>query len=88
MTLTEDDFDRKYTPNLKLKSENFDDKSGRFETFGKDLKVVLSVDDHFIWTCIDGDDGVHIVSGYQLVNRIYYLITNEQWTDFEEYKVD
>lgn len=87
-TLTEIDFDQKYTPNSKLKSENFDQGDGRFETFGKDLELVLATEDQFIWTCLDGDYGTYLVSGYHLVNRIYYLITNEPWTEQEEYKID
>lgn len=83
---TDLDFDMKYTPNLVLKSENFAD--GRFETFGKDLEIVLATDEKFVWTCVDGDDGTYLTSGYHLINRIYYLITNEPWTEDEEYKID
>lgn len=85
---TEDDFDRKYTPSKTLKSEHFDDESGRFETFGNDLKTVLAYDEKYVWTCIDGDDGMYFISGYHLVNRIFYLITNEPWPDFEEYLIE
>lgn len=88
MKLTEDDFDKNYTPNLALKSECFPDESGRFETFGCDLKTVLAQDEKFVWTCIDGDDGMYFVPGVHLVNRIYYLITNEPWQDFEEYLIE
>ena len=88
MNLTEEDFDRKYTPNIKLKSECFDDKSGRFETFGNDLKTVLAQEEKYVWTCIDGDDGMYFISGYHLVNRIYYLVTNEPWEESEEYLIE
>lgn len=87
MIQTEDDFDRKYTPNQTLKSECFDDESGRFETFGNDLKTVEGHNEKYVWTCIDGDEGMYFISGYHLVNRIYYLITNEPWPDFEEYLI-
>jgi hypothetical protein len=30
---------------------------------------------------MDGDDGVYIVNGYYLVNRIQYYITNVPWTE-------
>lgn len=88
MSRTEDDFDRKYTPNLTLKSECFRAESGRFETFGNDLKTVLAQDEKFVWTCVDGDDGLYYVSGYRLVNRVYYLITNEPWEEEEEYLIE
>lgn len=88
MIQTEDDFDRKYSPNKTLKSECFNDESGRFETFGNDLKTVLTYDEKYVWTCIDGDDGMYFISGYHLVNRIYYLITNEPWQELEEYLIE
>jgi hypothetical protein len=88
MIPTEEDFDRKYTSNIKLKSECFDDESGRFETFGNDLKTVLAQNEKYVWTCIDGDDGMYFVSGVHFVNRIYYLITNEPWEEFEEYLIE
>ena len=35
---------------------------------------------------MDGDYGTYIVAGYHLVNRIMYIVTNEEWDDeFEEY---
>ena len=88
MIPNEDDFDRKYTPNLVFTSEHFKDNSGRFETFGDDLKTVLAQNEKYVWTCVDGDEGMYYVSGYHVVNRIYYLITNEPWQDFEEYLIE
>lgn len=87
MILTDDDFDDKYTPNLTLKSEVFDDETGRFETYGDDLKTVLAHDEKYVWTCVDGDEGMYFISGYHYVNRIYYLITNEPWEESEEYLI-
>lgn len=81
--LTEDDFDNNYTMNTKLKSENFDN-DGRFETFGNDLEIVKNTNERYVWTCVDGDDGMYFVAGYHLVNRIYYLITNEPWLNQDE----
>ena len=38
---------------------------------------------------IDGDDGMYLVQGYHLVNRIYYVITNEDAeTEDEQYLID
>lgn len=88
MIPNEEDFDRKYTPNLELRSEHFNDQSGRFETFGNDLKTVMAQEEKFVWTCVDGDDGLYCVSGYHIVNRVYYLITNEPWSQCEEYLIE
>lgn len=65
---------------------------GMLETFEPDISVVL----HFangehkqnVWTIIDGedDDNLYIIAGYHYVNRLYYVITNEKWTnDYECY---
>ena len=87
---TEDDFDSKYNPDLSVKSEHYDD--GRLETFGKDLDTlnkVIKTGHKRIWTAVDGDDGhVWIVAGCHYVNRIYYLVTKEEWeSENEEYRV-
>ena len=46
-----------------------------FETYGAELEFVRSQPENTIWTEMDGDQGVSIVSGYHLVNRIQYYIT-------------
>jgi len=52
-----------------------------FETYGDELQYVLQQDDKHIWTEMDGDQGVSIVNGYHLVNRIQYYITVKPWTE-------
>lgn len=54
---------------------HFQEGTQLFETYGKELDFVLSHDSKYIWTQVDGDDGVYIVNGYHLVNRIGYYIT-------------
>jgi hypothetical protein len=62
----------------------------KFETYGKELDYVLSIantEPARVWTLVDGDDGnLYIVSGYHLVNRINYFITqNPCELEYEEY---
>lgn len=57
------------------------DEQYQFETYGDELQYVLQQDDKHIWTEMDGDQGVSIVSGYHLVNRIQYYITVKPWTE-------
>jgi hypothetical protein len=52
-----------------------------FETYGDDLQYILQQDDKHIWTEIEHDEGVTIVAGYHLVNRLQYFITIKPWTD-------
>jgi len=43
---------------------------------GEELDFVMAQDPRCIWTLVDGDDGnLYIVSGYHLVNRINYFVT-------------
>jgi len=79
--MTEEEFDARFHPDLSVRSEHYDD--GRLETFGEDLKVlekILKDTPRCVWTMIDGDDGsVWLSAGFHLVNRICYLITEEEW---------
>lgn len=59
-----------------------------FETYGDEVDFVINQDDHNTWTWVDGDDGTYLVSGYHLVNRIGYFITEKAWDDMEEFQVD
>ena len=35
-----------------------------------------------VWTVVEGDDdGLYACKGYHVVNRVYYLVTEEPWTD-------
>ena len=52
-----------------------------YETYGDELDYVTQQDERFVWTEIDGDNGVYIVNGYHLVNRIQYYITNKMWNE-------
>ena len=63
------------------------DTSCSFETYGDELAFVLAQPDNTIWTEMDGDEGVSIVSGYHLVNRIQYYVTEKPWDDFIEVPV-
>jgi hypothetical protein len=55
-----------------------------FETFTPDVTFVSSHPDNVIWTEIDSGEGISIVSGYHLVNRIQYYITEKPWTEDTE----
>jgi len=52
-----------------------------FETYGDELEYVRSHDEHNVWTEMDGDNGVYIVNGYHIVNRIQYYVTDVAWRD-------
>jgi hypothetical protein len=79
-----DEWFDKYQPIL---NEITGDEQYQFETYGDELQYVLQQDDKHIWTEMDGDQGVSIVSGYHLVNRIQYYITVKPWDDLIEIPV-
>lgn len=51
-----------------------------FETYGAELDFVINTDNHNVWTEVDGMEGIYIINGYHLVNRIQYYITENPWT--------
>lgn len=81
ITMTE--WENKYTPILNPQ-HNDNNASIQFETYGDDLEFVTQQPNSCVWTELDGDDGVYIVTGYHLANRINYYVTELPWTDDEE----
>ena len=82
----------KYTPTTKIQSIECE-QEGTFETFGKDLEIISKVIngevDNFsrknIWTVVDGDDGeLYITADFHIVNRVLYVITDEEWQNKNE----
>lgn len=58
-----------------------------FETYGEDFEVVKSYNVKNVWTILDSEDGeLVIIPGLHFVNRINYVITEEEWGyETEEY---
>jgi hypothetical protein len=53
-----------------------DDGQGRlFETCGEELAFVQAQEPRCIWTLVDGDNHLSLLSGYHSVNRVGYLIS-------------
>jgi hypothetical protein len=71
-------WERKYQP-----MQNHIDASAydKFETYGEELDYVLSIantEPARVWTLVEGDDSnLYITSGYHLVNRLNYFITEK-----------
>lgn len=60
-----------------------------YETFGEELDYVKAQPNKRIWTIIDEEDELFFIAGYHFVNRLGYLITDEEWSDeHETYLVD
>lgn len=73
--LTQDEWEAQYLP----MTNHITNDGLSYETYGDELDYVTQQDDRFVWTELDGEDGVYIVSGYHFVNRIQYYITQKPW---------
>ena len=51
------------------------------ETYGEDLEVINKNNVHFVWTLIDGDEGLFIIPGKRWVNRLNYILTEIPWDE-------
>lgn len=78
-TITEKEFDEKFTLVKNEVPGGACEGEYRFETFGPDLEFILKQPDRHVWTCVEGDEGWAYATGYHLVNRVYYLVTKEPW---------
>lgn len=58
-----------------------DNETYAYETYGSELYYVKEYDEKYVWTEVDGDYGTYIVSGFHLVNRLQYFITEKPWED-------
>ena len=58
-----------------------------FETFGEALEFVKAQPQSTIWTAIEENDSLFVVSGYRFVNRLYYLISQENVPDTIQYMI-
>lgn len=91
---TDLEFDKKYTMYSDIKSIEMcpESQTGMFETYGNDFQTVLKIykeNPLKVWTMVDGDDGMYLVNGLCYVNRVYYMLTNENAeNEFEEYLFD
>ncbi len=81
-------FDSKYTQS-NIESENYE--PGRFETWGKDLQAVndmMNINPKRVWTVIDDGKYTHICAGFHFVNRMSYIISDEEWENEDEIYLD
>jgi hypothetical protein len=78
----------KWAEEFKPTTNHMDDNASydgaMFETYGDELDHVRVADKFNIWTLISGDNGsTWIISGYHLVNRMGYFITEKPFEDDE-----
>lgn len=82
-----EDFADKYKPVPNLMADQ-NGHSYMFETYGEELEQVKAQPIQNIWTLVDTADAFLIVSGWRIVNRLGYFITEvpyDEDTQNEEY---
>lgn len=86
--ISEDEWFEKYKPIKNSIDTNASFDGHMFETYGDELEFVKSQDPNRIWTYGDGDNGsTFIWSGYHIVNRIGYFITEVPFENDDEIQV-
>jgi hypothetical protein len=88
-----DVFENKYNLDASVLSTEMcpESQQGMFETYGSDVEEVLriaKISPNRVWTAVDGDEGFWLINGFHYVNRVYYMITEENGTDEEVYLID
>ena len=78
--MTMEEWEATYKPiyNHIDSNASFQDESGNgimFETYGDEVEFVKQQDPNKIWLYGQGDEGMYIWSGWGVVNRIGYFIT-------------
>ena len=58
------------------------------ETYGADLEKVLTADTLTVWTEVENDGHICILSGFHFVNRLRYFITEVPYCSFVEVTYD
>lgn len=73
--MSENVFERKYRP--------VSDEDG---CVSKELEEVAGLDEHYVWTCVEGGigDATYLLPGFHHVNRINYVQTEVPWTAQDE----
>lgn len=101
INLTEDEFDKLYTPIQNHLNSNASFNGCMYETYDEELDFVRSmIDENRVVTIIEGDDddfddedyearpNMYYVTGYRLVDRIGFLILDKPYTEEFEVKLD
>ena len=80
----EKQFEDRYTLDKSFKDLGGED--GTVETFRPHVNSLINVNPKKIWTVVDDDEGkgLFIVAGMHFVNRLFYVVTNEEWHHSDE----
>ena len=80
--ISEDDFYENFTMVKNHLDDNASFNGCMFETYGEEHDYVrkMARETNRVWTIVDGEyDTQYYIAGYHFVNRLGYIITEEDW---------
>ncbi|QLF72048.1 hypothetical protein FE840_020640 (plasmid) [Peteryoungia desertarenae] len=83
--ITEDTFIEQFQPQVNHHSPSA--RCCLFQAFGADLKAVTAVKPAHVWTLIEADGAMYLVSGLRFSNQRAYVLTSQPVPLGEEYSV-
>lgn len=57
-----------------------------WDTHGAEFNFVRNQKENHVWTLVNTDDGLRIITGFHHVNRVGYFVTEEPWKETAEIK--
>ena len=87
--LSYDEWEEKFKPIQNPLTEGGSYDNCMVETYGDEWEYVRTKDPKNVWNLVDGE-GPHlcIINGFHYVNRLGYIVTEEQWEDGASYEVN
>lgn len=52
-----------------------------YETYGEEYEYIKTLDPRYVWTEVQGDMSMLLVTGVAFVNRLSYTVCEKPWTD-------
>ena len=82
MTITFDEFVEKYKPIQNPFTQDGSYDNTLFETYGKELELVMETNENLVWTLLSADEEQEfIVTGKRFVNREGFFICSVSWNN-------
>lgn len=88
INMSEDEFFDQFKPIQNTLVPDASYNGCMFETYGPEYDFVQQQKPANIWTVIDTELYPEIISGFNIVNRIGYLITEKPWEDNVCYEIE
>lgn len=79
--IDEEKFYKDFKPIKNPLDENVSFDGCMFEDYGEEYAFVLKAKPECVWTILEADDHMSIVSGLKRVNKTGFLITENPWVE-------